>query len=438
MADSQVKDLTALTAPAMTDLVYVQADPSGTPVDRKVTVGNLRGCISSNTTLYVSPSGNDTTGDGSSGTPWRTVTKALDYLKDKWINTDVAVTISLADGNDGDHVYTSEIAPTHPCGSQITIKGANTHSKSMTSVQSSSGSAGAWAVVLNLDSVADIEANDYVMISGAANGTLPKYIMGIWKVTNVDAVNTRITVSTTHKNATAPSGAVTATVLVLKAVVNFNGCDGFVLRNGHHINLENLAIVGNGTANTVGVFASGDEAAIAYASCGGSVTCVAGTVGVSGFTYGYLAQFSGAIFADSSTSSGNTGYGYLAQYSGSIWASSSTSSGNTVDGYLAQYSGAIFASSSTASGNTGIGYLAQYSGSIWASSSTSSGNTIGYLAQFSGSINADSSTASGNTTGIYAASYGYINAVSATVSGNTTNYSPAVNTQGNEYGYIDS
>lgn len=55
--------------------------------------------ISSNTTIYLSATGNDSTGDGSSGSPWYSLNKAFDYLKNKYINSDVYVTISLADGS---------------------------------------------------------------------------------------------------------------------------------------------------------------------------------------------------------------------------------------------------------------------------------------------------------------------------------------------------
>lgn len=41
MADSKLADLTATTTPATTDLAYLVVDPAGTPLDRKVTVGNL-------------------------------------------------------------------------------------------------------------------------------------------------------------------------------------------------------------------------------------------------------------------------------------------------------------------------------------------------------------------------------------------------------------
>lgn len=43
MADQKLTDLTATTSPASTDLVYLVVDPAGSPLDRKVTVGNLRG-----------------------------------------------------------------------------------------------------------------------------------------------------------------------------------------------------------------------------------------------------------------------------------------------------------------------------------------------------------------------------------------------------------
>ena len=43
MADSKLADLTEITTPATTDILYLVQDPAGTPVDRKVTVADLRG-----------------------------------------------------------------------------------------------------------------------------------------------------------------------------------------------------------------------------------------------------------------------------------------------------------------------------------------------------------------------------------------------------------
>lgn len=43
MAGFELTDLTATTSPALTDLLYLVADPAGTPLDRKVTRGDLLG-----------------------------------------------------------------------------------------------------------------------------------------------------------------------------------------------------------------------------------------------------------------------------------------------------------------------------------------------------------------------------------------------------------
>ena len=41
MVDTKLSDLSPLTTPAVTDIVYVVQDPSGTPVDRSVVIGNM-------------------------------------------------------------------------------------------------------------------------------------------------------------------------------------------------------------------------------------------------------------------------------------------------------------------------------------------------------------------------------------------------------------
>lgn len=47
MADQKLSDLTAITTPADTDLLYLVHDPAGTPVDRKIAVSDLRGASGS-------------------------------------------------------------------------------------------------------------------------------------------------------------------------------------------------------------------------------------------------------------------------------------------------------------------------------------------------------------------------------------------------------
>ncbi len=60
--------------------------------------GNQRIRLSANTTFYVSPSGNDTSGNGTVGSPWLTPQKALDTIQQKYDLNGFTVTIQHADG----------------------------------------------------------------------------------------------------------------------------------------------------------------------------------------------------------------------------------------------------------------------------------------------------------------------------------------------------
>ena len=51
MADKKVTQLTALTAPANTDLLLIVDDPTGTPVSKKIELGDLFG--ESSQTVFI-------------------------------------------------------------------------------------------------------------------------------------------------------------------------------------------------------------------------------------------------------------------------------------------------------------------------------------------------------------------------------------------------
>ena len=245
--------------------------------------------ISTNTTLYVATTGNDTTGNGTSGAPWATVAKAVAYLYGYWISPSVNVTIMVADGT-----YSwAETTFQHPCGQQIQITGTNTYSPTVSSVQSSSGSSGAWSYILNVSSVANIAVNDYVILSGASGGTKPRNLQGVHKVTNVDAGNTRITVLSKFRSATVASGAVTANILVLKTIITVSGTNAFTIVSGPCGWIRKMALVGNGTCCGIAV--------------GGAGLCGFGQLGVTGFANGIYASGNGTAWSDGTISacSGN-------------------------------------------------------------------------------------------------------------------------------------
>jgi hypothetical protein len=101
MADSTLTALTAASALDGTELLYVVQGGA----DRKATAAQVgagaRHNLAADITYYINTTGNDTTGDGSSGAPWATPQKALDYLEDNIDFGGHTVTIQLAAGTTG-------------------------------------------------------------------------------------------------------------------------------------------------------------------------------------------------------------------------------------------------------------------------------------------------------------------------------------------------
>ena len=56
----KISELTALTAPAAVDLLVIVDDPTGTPITKYVTVGNLFGNSSANVVIFNSTPANST------------------------------------------------------------------------------------------------------------------------------------------------------------------------------------------------------------------------------------------------------------------------------------------------------------------------------------------------------------------------------------------
>ena len=205
----------------------------------------------------------------------------------------------------------------------------------------------AWSYVLALSTVANIAVNDYVIISGAANGTTPGKLQGVHKVTNVDVGNTRITVLSKFRNAAAAAGAVTANVLVLKTVITTAGVDCFTVVSGQCGWVKKMCLVGNGTGNGLTV--------------GGNGLCGFSQIGVTGFTLGVFATGAATMWSDASVSasSGNT-EGFQADYGATLYAPNAISTGNGDEGFQSLHRGFIAADSAYAGGNQDCGFWIGY------------------------------------------------------------------------------
>ena len=365
-------------------------------------LSNAISVVDEDTTFYVATNGNDVTGDGSSGSPWATIEHALAYLGNKWINSTVTVTIQVGDGT---FTSTAPITPIHPCGSRIAIAGANTYSRTLSSVQSSSGSAGNWSYVLNLNSVANIAAGDYVLIKGLSGGTRPTYLSGCHYVSNVDIGNNRFTVTVKHPSASVASGAVTGTVIVVKTVLYFSQSYGFSFTGTRLKSIDKVVLKGpnpGGGNYAVGCYATNNAGA-----------ALGPTLGMSGWDQCLLVTVSAA-----------------AQFAGVL--SYATYGINTQQG------GAVLSAGDCVFSALTIAMYASSGGICWINTPMITGCTYGSYAErqavtavYQGTVEACS------TYGLYAGDSGFcISGSTCTFRDNGTNTSPALQTRGNNEGYI--
>ena len=323
-----------------------------------------------------------------SGGNYATITAALADLNKMVLQCCGFVTLNILDGGTTEP---GAITWTGAFNRQINVQSQHTYSFSLTSIQSSSGSAGAWSYVLNLNSVTNIAVNDYLMVYGVSGGTNPTYVSGVWKVTAVDTLNNRVTLATTGQQAAAASGAVTGTVIDAKGIIKFGASDGFQVWSGAStLNISDVVVVGNGTGSYNGL--SLQDVGRLYVN---DVVGVAGWGG-SGIYVNYNSEFNGSgpflvsssggpgiylgtgasLDGNSLVSSGNAGGGVLAESNAVMNTFNfSTFSGNTGFGAKAQSGGTIVSQTATnATGNTNSGLFAANNGVITASGLNSANN----------------------------------------------------------------
>jgi len=350
--------------------------------------------IDTDTTIDVMASGGDYTN----------VSDALDSLDGVEISSSATVTILLEDGTFN---VASEKYITHPNSDRIHIMGTNTHDLTMSSVASSSGSAGAWSVVCNVADSTNAAIGDFVRFASPSGGTNTDDMAGCFEITAVPS-GTQITLTVPSKTATAPSGAITGTINVLKTVLqateHFFGI--FRIEHGRKLGqIGKMAIVGNG---------AGANAAVRLESNGSHVTFENNTVGIANANTGLW------------TNSGSTAKGTGLCVSGCA-TGISVSNGTSVQCNTSRVSGCT----------TGFSVL---EGAVFKSGAAIrvSGCTTGIYSQLGKFHCGTGAKVSNCTTGAYALYGGYISIASTTFSGNTTDASPAINTVGNDESYIKS
>lgn len=322
-----------------------------------------------------------------SGGDFTTLHDALAAVRTKVLVPGVQPTINLDAG-----VWTETSRLAGVDNTNVNIVGATPVTKSMTSVQSSSGSTGAWTIILNLDTVDNITANvDYVIISSPSGGTNPTYVAGVFPVTNVDAVNSRITITSTHHAATAPSGNVAATVTVIKTIISFpNQTTGFQAWGRQFITPSNLVVAGTDITHGSG-FDIQDNSGI-YSG---------GNLGITGFQTGILLLYASQFNSTGIVAISNTTTGIQAKYGANVGTTINVN--GCVDGLRADDGGSISAApTSISTGNSNDGYLTTIGGLIEAASTIATGNAIGYDYSRGGFIDSVTATVANNSNVNYA------------------------------------
>lgn len=272
--------------------------------------------------IYVSPSGSDVTGDGSSAAPYATISKAQDTIVQQYyIDPTSQVTIVLKAGT---HTGTG-IAPRQGTGwstQQWRVVGETVHTRWITSVQGSpSGSAGAWSVIVNVNSTTGLSVGDYAIVTSIEDGTGTNEhtLGGCWEITNVDSGNSRVTLAVKSNHSTAPSGTIRGTMIVPKAIISTSGNGIFSNRCQGPSVIDGLILVGPGNAGrgvTVGA--------------GGNVWC--NRVGIVQFTDGFLSQYSGSYLQCTNCAVGGlvNGVGFYAYNGGRLEMNACSAGGCSV------------------------------------------------------------------------------------------------------------
>ena len=129
------------------------------------------------------------------------ITAAISALNPQVLTPGGTVTLNILDGVINEP---GAILLTSSFGKQILIQSQHSYNFSLSSVVSSSGSAGAWTYTVQAtSSVSSIAVGDYVTIYGLSGGTNPSYIAGVWPVTAVNTGSNQVTFTTTGRQSSA-------------------------------------------------------------------------------------------------------------------------------------------------------------------------------------------------------------------------------------------
>ena len=466
-------------------------------VDRWIVIN---GQIANNLTLYISTTGNDTTGDGTEALPWYSINTAFDWLHDKYIAHGKTVTIQL---DDGSYNYTETQICNHPNGSRIIITGKNSYSRMMTAIVNTTGTVATPAVsetgnfvqaVITLNDTSNISTNDYVLLKNCftnndagvvisnISGELresrstpdysgrgePIQLQGVFKVANVSGNNITINViyrqgNNLFQNITIPIGAYQAEVTVIKTVLSFTGVAGIMVDGSNTLGNETVAGLDKVIVYSTDAYLDDNHywnVGVGISSVDNSYLHCGTSVGALNWWYAFASNSGAHLTCEYCCATGNTHGLYVstsANCNGWGFQASGCSKAITVNRGASVYAWAsiavscfvAFNSHNAASGGLDVGVVSNcfrgFSGSQTSALQITNSciykcitGIYGYRNSYVQSGGVNKTIINGCTTGITAESGTLITAkaTNMTYSGNTTDTVPAVNVIGADGGLI--
>lgn len=327
-------------------------------------------------------------------------------------------TVQIAAGT-----YTSgALSARSPYGDRIVVQGAAPVATAISAVTSVTGSDGAYSVTYTVGSTAGIAVGQYVAITGTSGDPAAAVHGGGWLVTAINSA-TSLTVASTVYHGAPPAGAISGALTLYPTQIKTPGASGVIAASLGGI--SNVALIGDGTAGTFGLWAKD-----ATATQPGAV--VAGPMLVVGYVGNVRANYGGQIHGTGIVSSSATNNGFEARDRGGITCASCVSTGNGTaapagggNGALSQNASAMFLTAPSAWGNAGDGLFSRSSSSLLVDTSAPASlgrNTNGARSAYSAFLQAEGSASLYNTTyGWLAENDATLIATSATATGNLIN-----------------
>ena len=265
-----------------------------------------------------------------------TITDALTWLDDKKWPDSVTVTISVGAGV---HTYTSTINVEH--SGKIKIIGADPVTTTISSLGTVTGSAGNWAMQINVADSTGIEVGDFCIVRNTTGTGNHQNNQGFWEVT-VKSSNL-LTFKNTNQNSTYPTTTLTGgNVVKMPTVLKFTAdVDGIYCNSG---NIDKCALVNLAVTATVSSTQKGVSGIFKTEN-----------VGVINFSHGFSCSGNQKAHLTSSAVSGTLSRAVYSRSSSNITAAECVVSGNVGNGLLLTEAAVIYTNNTVICGNGGKG-----------------------------------------------------------------------------------